>query len=199
MTLTTKPDPIETLPTDPFAEAIAAVDGWPEVEPAPAVEGEAKTKGLVIVNWSGELDRVWPTLILASTAAASGVQTKVFVTFWGLLPFVKDGVRITGENWMQRMLSFMQRPGIDHLKMSKMNFFGMGPWMIGKLRKQYGIASPRELLEAATLMGVEFIPCQMSMDMFGIKREDLIEGMGEPAGAATAIEIMTEANASLFI
>lgn len=198
MTVTVNPE-TATLPTDPFGEAIASIDGWPEAEPAPALEGDAKTKALVIVNWSGELDRVWPTLILASTAAASGVQTKVFVTFWGLLPFVKDGVRITGENWMQRMLSFMQRPGIDHLKMSKMNFFGMGPWMIGKLRKQYGVASPRELLEAATMMGVEFIPCQMSMDMFGIKREDLIEGMGEPAGAATAIEIMTEANASLFI
>jgi peroxiredoxin family protein len=198
MTVTLNPEP-ETMPRDPFGEAIAAIDNWPEADPALAVEGEAKTKSLVIVDWSGELDRVWPTLILSSTAAASGVQTKVFVTFWGLLPFVKDGVRITGDNWMQRMLSFMQRPGIDHLKLSKMNFFGMGPWMINKLRKQYGVASPRELLEAATLMGVEFIPCQMSMDMFGIKREDLIEGMGEPAGAATAIEIMTEANASLFI
>ena len=145
------------------------------------------------------LDRIWPTLILASTAAASGVQCKVFVTFWGLMPFVRDGVRLTGDNWMQRMLSFMQQPGIDHLKLSKMNFLGIGPWMIGKLRKQYKVASPRELLDAATALGVEFIPCQMSMDMFGIKREDLIDGMGEPAGAATAIEIMTEANASLFI
>src|SRR6266545_7669647 len=94
---------------DPIADAIADVEG------ATAVQDEApvKTKELVIVNWSGELDRIWPTLILASTAAASGVKCKVFVTFWGLLPFVKDSVRITGENWMQRMLSFMQRPGID--------------------------------------------------------------------------------------
>ena len=67
------------------------------------------------------------------------------------------------------------------------------------VRKRYNVASPRELLDAATALGVEFIPCQMSMDMFGIKREDLIDGMGEPAGAATAIEILTEANASLFI
>jgi len=200
MTLTAEPREATGLPpVDPLATAIADVDGWPETQPEPATDGAEKTRQLVIVNWSGELDRIWPTLILASTAAASGVQCKVFVTFWGLLPFVKDGVRITGENWMQRMLSFMQRPGIDHLKMSKMNFFGMGPWMIGRLRKQYGVASPRELLEAATLMGVEFIPCQMSMDMFGIKATDLIDGFGEPAGAATAIEIMTEANASLFI
>ncbi len=171
----------------------------PETAPDPAQEGEVRTKELVIVNWSGELDRVWPTLILSSTAAASGVGCKVFVTFWGLLPFVRDGVRITGENSMQRMLSFMQRPGIDHLKLSKMNFLGMGPWMMGVLSRKYNVASPRELLDAAQALGVEFIPCQMSMDMFGLKREDLIDGMGEPAGAATAIELMTEADASLFI
>lgn len=191
--------PAVAIPVDPLARALADIDGWPEPAADPPIEAEAKTKDFVIVNWSGELDRIWPTLILASTAAASGVRCKVFVTFWGLLPFVRDGVRITGENWMQRMLSFMQRPGIDHLKLSKMNFIGMGPWMIGRLRRQYGIASPRELLDACQALGVEFIPCQMSMDMFGIKQDDLIEGMAEPAGAATAIEIMTEANASLFI
>jgi peroxiredoxin family protein len=196
-----------TATVDPLAAAILDLEAYPESEAdllasaltAAEAEAPSKVKELVIVNWSGELDRIWPTLILASTAAASGVRCKVFVTFWGLLPFVKDGVRITGENWMQRMLSFVQRPGIDHLKLSKMNFLGMGPWMIGQLRKQYGIASPRELLEACEALGVEFIPCQMSMDMFGITRADLIDGMGEPAGAATAIEIMTEAQASLFI
>jgi peroxiredoxin family protein len=200
-----RPSPL--APTDPLALAIADVEGWPEAAadrmaaaaPTPDDEAAVETKEIVIVNWSGELDKIWPVLILSSTAAASGVRCKVFVTFWGLLPFVRDGVRITGENWMQRMLSFMQRPGIDHLRLSKMQFFGMGPWMIGKLSKQFNVASPRELLEAAQAMGVEFIPCQMSMDMFGIRHEDLIDGMGEPAGAATAIEIMTEANASLFI
>ena len=171
----------------------------PESDVARQAEAAAKTKELVIVNWSGDLDKVLPVLILASTAAASGVRCRVFVTFWGLLPFVKDQKRIVGENWMQKMLTLMQRPGIDHLKLSKMNFLGMGPWMMGVLRKKYNVASPRELLEAATAMGVEFIPCQMTMDMFGLKREDLIDEMGEPAGAATAIEIMTEANASLFI
>jgi peroxiredoxin family protein len=177
----------------------AAVVPTPLLETAPDSDDAAKTKELVIVNWSGELDRVWPVLILSSTAAASGVRCRVFVTFWGLLPFVKDQKRIVGENWMQKMLTLMQRPGIDHLKLSKMNFLGMGPWMMRALRKQYGVASPRELLEAATAMGVEFIPCQMTMDMFGLKREDLIDEMGEPAGAAAAIEIMTEADASLFI
>ena len=187
------------LRVDPLAEAIADVEGLPEADEFAASVEPTKTKELVIVNWSGDLDKVWPVLILSSTAAASGVRCRVFVTFWGLLPFVKDEKRIVGDHWMQKMLTFMQRPGIDHLKLSKMNFMGMGPWMMDSLRRKYSVASPRELLEAATAMGVEFIPCQMTMDMFGLKREDLIDEMGEPAGAATAIEIMTEADASLFI
>ena len=184
---------------DPLALAIADVENVPDDSVQGALGQPAKTKELVIVNWSGDLDKVWPVLILSSTAAASGVRCRVFVTFWGLLPFVKDQKRVVGDNWMQKMLTLMQRPGIDHLKLSKMNFLGMGPWMMDSLRKKYNVASPRELLEAATALGVEFIPCQMTMDMFGLKREDLIDEMGEPAGAATAIEIMTEADASLFI
>ena len=188
---------------DPLAWAIAAVEGLPEDLPedlpGPESPADIRTKKLVIVDWSGDLDKIWPVLILSSTAAASGLRCKVFVTFWGLLPFVKDHKRIVGDNWMQKMLTLMQRPGIDHLKLSKMNFLGMGPWMMGTLRRKYNVASPRELLDAATALGVEFIPCQMTMDMFGLKREDLIDEMGEPAGAATAIEIMTEADASLFI
>jgi peroxiredoxin family protein len=189
----------ESRRVDPLADAIADAEGLPDPEPESDRASETRVKELVIVNWSGDLDKVWPVLILSSTAAASGVRCRVFVTFWGLLPFVKDRRRIVGENWMQKMLTLMQRPGIDHLKLSKMNFLGMGPWMMGVLSERYHVASPRELLEAATAMGVEFIPCQMTMDMFGLTREDLIDEMGEPAGAATAIEIMTEADASLFI
>ena len=158
------------------------------------------TKQLVIINWSGELDKLWPTLIMSSAAAASGYKTSVFITFWGLLPFVKNQKRIVGENWMQKMLTLMQRPGIDHLKLSKMNFLGMGPWMMGTLSKKYNVAKPAELLEACQALGVNFIPCQMTMEMFGLKREDMIDGLGEPAGAATVIELMTQPNtASLFI
>jgi peroxiredoxin family protein len=201
----------ETLaPFDPLAEAIAAVDGWPEVvgpadipatapEPAPEQLGEVKPKDFLIIDYSGDLEKVWATMILASTSAAMGVKTRVFVTFWGLQVFVKDSKRITGENWMQKMMSAMQRPGISHRKLSKMNFLGMGPWMMGRLAKQYGVASPKELLEVAQEMGVEFIPCQMTMDMFGLKPDDMIEGMAEPVGAATVIGMLTDNSVPLFI
>jgi peroxiredoxin family protein len=185
-----------------FLEAAVSEVPIEELQTLPAAEpaADSATKQLVIINWSGELDKIWPTLIMSTAAAASGYQAKVFITFWGLLPFVKDQRRIVGENWMQKMLSFMQRPGISHLKLSKMNFLGMGPWMIGRLSKQYNVAKPPELLEAAQAMGVEFIPCQMTMEMFGLKREDMIDGLGEPAGAAAVLELMTQPNtASLFI
>jgi peroxiredoxin family protein len=192
MTTETAPDAPATEPEAQLTEAIAA---------AAQPEGNVPVqRQLVIINWSGEYDKVLPTLIMSSVAAASGYKAQVFLTFWGLLPFVKDEKRITGENWMQKMLSFMQRPGMSHLKMSQMNFLGMGPWMIGKLSKQYNVAGPTELLEACQLMGVEFLPCQMTMDMFGLKREDMIDGLGDPVGAATVLELMTEDHTgSLFI
>lgn len=190
----------ETMPAvDPVAQAVAIADDWTEPQPAPEAAQPAVQKDLLIIDYSGDLEKVWATLILASTGAAMGVRTRVFVTFWGLQVFVKDSRRITGENWMQKMLSFMQRPGVSHRKLSKMNFLGMGPWMMGTLAKKYGVASPKELLEAAQAMGVEFMPCQMTMDMFGLKPEDMIEGMGEPVGAATVIGLMADNSVPLFI
>ncbi len=194
MTMTTEP----TVP-GAFMEAFAEEAATTEPEAQPSPQGEAKPRDLLIIDYSGDLEKVWATMILASTGAAMGVKTRVFITFWGLPAFVKDERRITGENWMQKMMSLMKRPGISHRRLSTMNFLGMGPWMMRRLAKRYNVASPGELLEAAQALGVEFIPCQMTMDMFGLKREDMIDGLGEPAGAATVIGLLSEGSASLFI
>ena len=180
---------------------VAELPVTPVTLPVPAAEHERETKpqSLAFICYSGDLEKTWAAMILASTAGAMAMPTKVFVTFWGLQTFVKDSRRITGQNWMQKMMSFMQRPGISHRKLSKMNFLGMGPWMMGTLAKKYQVASPKELLQIAQELGVEFIPCQMTMDMFGLKPEDMIEGMSEPVGAATVIALMTEGSAPLFI
>jgi peroxiredoxin family protein len=171
----------------------------PAPQAAPAGEPAVQHHDILLIDYSGELEKVWATMLLASTAGAMGVQCKVFVTFWGLQAFVKDSRRITGNNWMQKLMSVMQRPGISHRKLSKMNFMGMGPWMMGQLAKQQKNASPKELLEIAQSMGVEFIPCQMTMDMYGLKAEDLIDGMAEPVGAATVIGLMEQGWSPLFI
>jgi peroxiredoxin family protein len=153
---------------------------------------------LVIFAWSGEIDKIWPTLILATTAAAMGQAVTVFFTFWGLFPLVRNDVRITGDNWMQKMMSMMNRGGTKHLKLSKYNFAGAGPAMMRKLARDHKVASPQELLEMAQDMGVRLVPCQMTMDLLGLKREDLIDGLDEPAGATTALLDATGA-ATLFI
>jgi peroxiredoxin family protein len=173
----------------------------PVAETLPATEAEPETRqqGIAIICYSGELEKTWAAMILASTSASLGMTTKVFVTFWGLQTFVKKGKRITGQNWMQKMLSMMSRPGINHRKLSKMNFLGMGPWMMFQLAKQYGVSTPEELLEVAQMMGVEFVPCQMTMDMFGLTRDDLLEGMGEPVGAASYLADVAAGLSPIFI
>jgi peroxiredoxin family protein len=205
-TKTASPDATATG-FDPIAAAIADVEGLDKADAIPAAfaaafgdaSQPAKPRDLVIICYSGDLEKTWASLILATTAAASGVPTKIFLTFWGLQTFVRDERRITGQNWMQRMLSFMQRPGISHRKLSKMNFLGMGPWMMGSLARKYNVASPKDLLDMALALGVELMPCQMTMDMFGLKRDDMIDGLGEPVGAATVIELLRNGAAPLFI
>jgi len=155
-------------------------------------------KKLVIVAWSGDLDRVWPQMILATTGAAMGMQTTVFFTFWGLFSLVKEDVRITGDNWMQKMVAMMDHPGVHHLKLGKMNFAGMGPAMMKKLAKEHSVASPSELLEMARDLGVQLVPCQMTMDLLGLRREDMIDGLAEPVGA-TAMLLEAQDAVTFFI
>jgi peroxiredoxin family protein len=168
-------------------------------EAAPPVPGESQGSGLTIIAWSGDLDRIWPTLILSTTAAASGMQATVFFTFWGLFSLVKPGVRITGEHWMQKMLSVMNPGGAHKGKLSKLNFAGAGPAMMRKLARDYKVPEPQELLQLAQEMGVRLLPCQMTMDLLGLKPDDLIDGLEPPVGAATALLEMKESGIQLFI
>jgi peroxiredoxin family protein len=162
-------------------------------------EGVVKENKLTIIACSGDLDRIWPTLILSTTAAASGMESSVFFTFWGLFALVKPGTRITGENWMQKMLSVMNPGSPAKAKLSKLNFGGAGPFMMRKLAEDYKTPDPSALLEMAQEMGVRLIPCQMTMDLLGLQPSDLIDGLQEPIGAATALLEMNKASVSLFI
>src|SRR5579872_6765147 len=168
----------------------------PEVQPAAAVPEQAEK--LVIILSSGELDKVWAALIIATAGAAMGKETSIFFTFWGFSALVKNEVRITGQTWMQKMLSFVNRPGDQHMKLSKMNFAGMGPAMLGHIAREHHAALPHELMESAKDLGVRLLPCQMSMDLFGIKREDLIDGVEGPVGAAAMLSLAQGA-ATFFI
>jgi len=154
---------------------------------------------MTIVAWSGDLDRMWPTLILASTGAAYGMQATIFFTFWGLYPLVRDDVRITGDNAMTKALAGMNRPGMSHMKLSKLNMGGAGAWMMQKVARDKKVAHPNELVEMCRELGVRLWPCEMTMDLMGLKQEQLIEGVGEPVGAATALSEMSKSKVNLFI
>lgn len=162
--------------------------------------GSNGQKSMAIVCWSSDLDRVWPTLILATTGAASGMDVNIFFTFWGLRVLQKNDTRITGENWMQKMESSMDRGGTDHLKLGKMHMAGMGTTMVKKLANQYNVASPTELLEMAKDLGVKLHPCQMTMELFGLDaKEDFIDGLETSLGAASFIDMAADADITLFI
>jgi peroxiredoxin family protein len=150
---------------------------------------------MVLIAASGDLDKAWPVMILATTGAAYGMDVTVFFTFWGLHILRKPGLGITGDDWRQKMLSaFSQGP-----RLSKLHFGGMGPKMMKDLGDDKGVASVQELLELAQGMGVKLWPCQMTMDLMGLERDHLIDGLDDPAGAGSAISLMKDASISLFI
>ncbi len=156
-------------------------------------------KSMAMVCWSSDLDRVWPTLILATTGAASGLDVSLFFTFWGLRVLQKNDKRITGTNIMQKGESLMDRGGSDHLKLGKLHFGGAGTKMIKKLAEDYKVASPTDLLSMARDLGVRLYPCQMSMELYGLTKDDFIEGLEPPMGAATFIDMAADADITLFI
>jgi peroxiredoxin family protein len=178
-----------------YADLLARIESL-EAEQAKTIKKKNK---LTIIAWGGNLDQIWPTTILATTAAASGMESSVFFTFWGLFAIVKPDVRVTGENWMQKMMSVMNPGSAEKAKLSRYHFAGAGPAMFKKLANDQSVAKPEELIALATDLGVRLIPCQMTMDLLGLKAEDLIDGLEEPIGAATALLEMREAAVSLFI
>lgn len=189
---------------DRVEDAATLADLFQRVEALESAQAEQdqaiqKKNKMTIIAWGGNLDRIWPTTILATTASASGMEASVFFTFWGLFAIVKPGVRITGENWMQKMMSVMNPGSAQKAKLSRYQFLGAGPAMFKKLADDHNVAKPDELIGLAQDLGVKLIPCQMTMDLLGLKREDLLDGLEEPIGAATAIREMREAAIPLFI
>jgi len=167
-------------------------------ETAPADEVPAKEK-MVLIAASGDLDKAWPVMILATTGAAYGMDVTVFFTFWGLGILKKPDAGLTGDDWRQKMMSVFKKGSPDGLQLSTMNFGGLGAKLMKDLADQKKVASVQELLELAQQLGVKLWPCQMTMDLMGLELEHMIDGLDAPAGAGSAISLMRDASISLFI
>jgi len=164
----------------------------------PVAPVPTKHKKTLIV-FSGELDRVLAALVLANAAAAMDDDVTMFFTFWGLNALRKEHKPHTeGKTILQKMFGRMMPRGPQKLHLSHMNFAGIGPKLMKKAMAAQHVASIAEMIETAREQGVKMIACTMSMDVMGIKPEELIDGV-ELAGAATYLVEADEANVNLFI
>ncbi len=155
-------------------------------------------KKLSMVVFSGDMDKVFAAFIIATGAAASGMDVTMFFTFWGLKAIQKDS-SLTGKGLFGRMLGLMNRGGIDMIGPSRFNFGGMGRWMMKTMMKSKGVTSLRELRDMAVEMGVKMMPCQMSMDVLEVGVDKMLPSTTAPVGVATFIEEAAGSQVTLFI
>lgn len=157
-----------------------------------------ENKGKTFIMFSDDLDKALATFVLANGAAATGQKVTIFFTFWGLNVIKKSDKPRVAKNIYGKMFEMMLPSCSKKLKLSKMNMGGIGSRMMRHIMKKNQIHSLEELRQQALENGVEFIACQMSMDVMGIKKEELLEEV-TIGGVATYMERADNANVNLFI
>ena len=161
---------------------------------APAAAQNDKT----FVVFSGDLDKTIAAFIMANGAAAMGRNVTIFFTFWGLNILRKPKKVKVHKAFIERMFGAMMPRGTKKLGLSRMNMGGMGAKMIRGIMKQKGVSSLEELMDNALAHGVRLVACQMSMDIMGIHKEELIDGV-ELGGVSTFLGSGEQSDMSLFI
>jgi len=160
--------------------------------------GAALGSGKNFIVFSGDLDKAIASFIMANAAAALGREVSMFFTFWGLNILRKPEKVKIKKDFMSAMFSAMMPRGSKKLKLSKMNMGGMGAKMIRSIMKEKNVDSLEDLINLAKQSGVELVACSMSMDVMGIKLEELIDGV-KIGGAAAMLAHAEESDMSLFI
>lgn len=155
-------------------------------------------RGKTFILFSDQLDKALATFVLANGAAATGQKVSVFFTFWGLNVLKKEQKPRVEKDIFGKMFSWMLPSSSLRLKLSQMHMFGLGSRLMRYLMKRKGVDSLESLRAQALEQGVEFIACQMSMDMMGIHREELLDEV-TVGGVATYMERADRANVNLFI
>lgn len=151
-----------------------------------------------IIVFSGDLDKAMAAMIIAGGAAAMGNEVTLFFTFWGLNLLRKPEPVPVKKNLLEAMFGWMMPRGARRATLSKMHMGGMGTAMMKHVMKSKNVSSIEELMQQVRDMGVTFIACSMSMDVMGLKKEELIDGI-EIGGVATYLGSADEANVNLFI
>jgi peroxiredoxin family protein len=159
---------------------------------------EKNSSQMTMVLFSGDFDKVMATFIIATGALAMGKSVSLFVTFWGLDAIKKPSFSTSGRGFLEKMVLWMRPKGPLKLGTSKMNFAGIGPRLFRYMMGKKNVEPLTSLIAMAQEMGIKIIACQMSMDVMGIKKEDLLDGV-EFGGVAAFLKDSFSSNTTLFI
>ena len=152
-----------------------------------------------IIVFSGDLDRLLASLVLATGAVTAGLDTTMFFTFWGLSALKKkDAGSLAGKSLKEKMFAVMTPSSTASMGVSKMNFFGIGASMLRTMMKEKNVSSVEEMMALARELGVKMIACTMSMDVMGIQRQELADDV-ELGGVAAFMAEASHARVSLFL
>ena len=155
---------------------------------------------LSMVVFSGDMDKIIAAFVIATGAVAMGMEAVMFFTFWGT-PVLRDkNKKAGGKDAMGKMFGAMLPRGACELKLSKMNMAGMGTAMMKSLMKKKHVASLEEMIQMAEELGVKIYVCEMSMDLMGFKREEMIDYCDLTfCGVAKFLEEASGSRVQLFI
>jgi len=175
----------------------AAAAAGQTVQAAQQVAVSAGNDKTMIV-FDGDLDKAIAAFIIANGAVAMDRKVTMFFTFWGLNILRKDNKVDLQKTFMEKMFGSMMPRGSRKLKLSNMNMMGMGGKMIRGLMEKKNVTSLEDLIRSAIDNGVRVVACQMSMDLMGIRKEELIDGV-ELGGVATFLGAAETSDTNLFI
>ena len=163
-----------------------------------AINGINNNQDKTLVVFSGDLDKAIASFIIATGAASMGRKVTMFFTFWGLNVLRKPQRVKAKKGLMDRMFGMMMPRGSVKLGLSRMNMGGMGAWMIRSVMRRKNVVALESMISQARVLGIKLVACQMSMDVMGIKPEELLEGV-EIGGVASYLAAAEESNVNLFI
>jgi peroxiredoxin family protein len=149
---------------------------------------------------SGDMDKVLAAMVISLAAAAMDTKVKLFFSFWSLSALRDNKKEAKEKDFISKMFGIMLPKGKNKLKLSKMNMAGMGPLMIKSLMKKQGVLSLDQMFKEAAELGIEITICEMSMNLMGFKKEEMIDYPGlRYAGATTFMSDAGESSVQLFI
>ena len=186
------------IATDQTQEEIQRITQ--ELELMRAKTSKLQPNKMSMLCFSGDLDKVLATFILATSAAAMNMEVMIFFSFWGCTALRKKKARVKGKDIFGKMFGFMLPKGAEKISLSNMHMGGMGTGMMKWLMKKKNVDSLPEMIKTAEEQGIKIYVCEMSMEIMGMKREEIIDYKDLTfAGAGKFLQEAAGTDINLFV